>query len=139
MLKTTQIYSISEDVSTQETTAEVIKLLVIDKLKYNEQLQGCELYIKPFDNCREYGYMYSIIGAKQDITFSVYEHRNSDEIIINGCLTKDVKTYGAYKGNKWDYLSSFNYKEHYDCAERLASFLEGSYLGALDLSILEVE
>lgn len=134
MIKQLTHIDITEDVCTQDTIAEVVKLLLLDGVKFNDNLQGKILEIKPFDNCRESGYMYRVLGSKQDCTFCVYEHRNSDEIIINGCLTQDVKSYGAYGGSsKWDYLYRFSYDEYYAVAKRLGLLLEQCYLGVYNV------
>ena len=84
-----------------------------------------------YDNCLP------IVGGEQDLTFSVYEHRNSDEIIINGCETSDVKSYGAYNGNsKYSYLKNFSFDQHYQVAKQLRNYLEESFLGLFDESVL---
>ena len=136
-MKNSETLVITDDVSTQDTLAEVIKLLLLDSLKYSEVLGGKSLEIFPFDNCREFGYMYHVIGGEQDLTFSVYEHRNSDEIIINGCETSDVKSYGAYNGNsKYSYLKNFSFDQHYQVVKQLRNYLEESFLGLFDESVL---
>ena len=136
-MKNSETLVITDNVSTQDTIAEVIKLLLLDTLKYSEILGGKSLEIIPFDNCREFGYMYHIIGGEQDLVFSVYEHRNSDEIIINGCKTSNVKPYGAYNGDsKYSYLKNFSFDQHYQVAEQLRKYLEESFLGLFDESVL---
>lgn len=136
-MKEFEIYTITEDVSMQETIAEVVKLLLKQEFSYDTQLKGVSLIIKPFYNCRESGYMYRLQGAAQEITFCVYEHRNSDALIINGCWTKDVQPYGAYNlGGKWDYLDNFRYDQHYEVAKRLAKMLHETYCGTFNTSVL---
>lgn len=96
------------------------------------------LEIGEFDNCREYGFTYSILGGVQDMVFCVYEHRNSDQIIINGCKRQDVKPYGPYNGtNKYDYLANFSYDQYAEAAEQLAKFLTQSYKGEFNESLLK--
>lgn len=137
-MKKLEVVQITEDVHNQDTIAEVVKLLLLHRLSFSEFLCGEELEIKEFDNCRESGYMYRVIGSKQDITFSVYEHRNSDAIIINGCFTKDVKPYGAYNGgSKLDYLNSFGYDQHYKVASKLSEYLVLCFLGTFNESVLK--
>ena len=137
-MKDLKVIGIRDDVCNQETIAEVVKLLLLHRLSFSELLCDEELEIKEFDNYRESGYMYRVIGSKQDITFSVYEHRNSDDIIINGCFTKDVKPYGAYNGgSKWDYLNSFGYDQHYSVALKLSQYLEKCFIGKFDESVLK--
>lgn len=137
-MKKLEVFEITEDVSNQETIAEVVKVLLLHRLSFSNVLRGTQLEIKEFDNCRESGYMYRVIGAEQDITFSVYEHRNSDEIIINGCLTENVQSYGAYNGDsKWDYLNSFSYDQHYKTADQLSKHLELCFIGKFDTTLLK--
>lgn len=136
-MKNLELYTITEDVVNQATIAEVIKLLLLNHLSFSDCLIGEQLEIKKFNNCRESGYMYRVINSKQDITFSVYEHRNSDEIIINGGFTSNIKPHGIYNGgSKWDYLNNFMYNEHYAVAKRLREYLEQSYVGTFDESAL---
>lgn len=77
---------------------DIIKQILLCEITTNTVLRDHELVIRTFNNCREYGYMYSIKNAIQPVVFSVYQHRNSDQLIINGCLEKDLQTYGAYSG-----------------------------------------
>lgn len=136
-MKKLEVVQITEDIHNQDTIAEVVKLLLLHRLSFSEFLCGEELEIKEFDNCRESGYMYRVLGSKQDITFSVYEHRNSDDIIINGCFTKDVQPYGAYNGDKWDYLNNFGYDQHYNVASKLSQYLVMCFIGTFDESVLK--
>lgn len=54
-----------------------------------------------FDNCREYGLTFTVPGWQ----FCVYEHRNSDEICVQGCPIDEVNPWGPYGGvDKWDVL-----------------------------------
>ena len=136
-MKNSETLIITDNVSTQGTIAEVIKLLLLDSLAYSEILGGKSLEIIPFDNCREHGYMYHVAGGKQDLVFSVYEHRNSDDLIINGGFTSNIKPRGIYNGgSKWDYLNNFKYNEHYAVAKKLREYLEQSYIGIFDESAL---
>lgn len=47
-----------------------------------------------FYNCREYGLTVTVGGWQ----FCVYEHRNSDNICIEGCPVDEVKECGPYGG-----------------------------------------
>ena len=89
-----------------------------------------EIDVTTFDNCREYGYMYTLLNGKQKYSFIVYEHRNSDSVIINGCKTSEVKPYGAYKeGTKWDYIKDFHHYEFYEVAKSLCGYLVECFKG----------
>lgn len=128
--------------SRQSTLAEIIKALVLKNISdelYNSDLETeIELEIGNFDNCREYGFTYSIKGSKQDNVFCVYEHRNSDQICVNGCAREDVKSYGPYSGEtKWDVLFSANYEEYHSVSEQLTQWLMESYKGEFDITLFK--
>lgn len=73
-----------------------------------------------FNNCREYGVTYSRNGW----TFAAYEHRNSDQICIEGCLTTEMQPYGPYGGDdKFDTLSYDAPDDFYSVAQRLEAAL----------------
>ena len=61
----------------------------------------------------------------ETFTFCTYEHRNSDSIIING-----KKGYISIAGNlpyksdnKYEYLDSFAFDQHYQAANRLYALI----------------
>lgn len=132
-------------INRQKQIAEIIKCLLgrkIESLQDQDydfwESQNVTIEIGEFDNCRESGYTYSIVNSKQDMVFCVYEHRNSDQIIINGCMRKDIKPYGPYNGtSKYDYLFSYSYNEYEDVANKLAEFLLQSYKGTFNETILK--
>lgn len=83
-----------------------------------EYPEGTEFGI--FNNCREWGVTYSI----NEWTFCVFEHRNSDEIIIEGCPDAEIRSYGPYgSDSKWDSLSCDSYGEYEKAAKRLETAL----------------
>lgn len=113
-------------------------LIVLEHLRNNEELNRlCDINVGTFTNCRECGLTFTILGFCDDegkcvsgfpdsvFTYCVYEHRNSDEIIINGKegyinMNGDL----PYNGDsKHTYLASFTYSNHYKCAEKLAEMM----------------
>lgn len=69
-----------------------------------------------FYNCREYGVTVEVGGW----TFAVYEHRNSDDIVIEGCPTAEVQEYGPYGGgDKYDVLFSTRWKTEHLAADAM--------------------
>lgn len=73
-----------------------------------------------FDNCREYGVTFTY-GLW---TFCVYEHRNSDEIHIEGCPTAEIQSWGPYGGvDKWDTLFCADAEEYAVVAEKVIAML----------------
>lgn len=79
-----------------------------------------------FNNCREYGMTVTVGGW----TFAVYEHRNSDDICIEGCPTGEVREFGPYGGTgKHDVLFSARWKQYHQVAgaiNTMARFVLGT-------------
>ena len=72
-----------------------------------------------FDNCREYGVTVTVGGW----TFAAYEHRNSDDICVEGCPTAEVTPYGPYGGeDKYDVLFSARRRRYHEAADALKVF-----------------
>lgn len=76
-----------------------------------------------FSNCREYGMTVTVGGW----TFAAYEHRNSDDIGIEGCPTGEVQEFGPYgTDDKFDVLFSARWKQYREVSDvmaRLARFV----------------
>jgi hypothetical protein len=69
-----------------------------------------------FENCREYGLTVTVGGW----TFAAYEHRNSDDICIEGTRTADVKPYGPYgTDDKYDVLFTARWKQYHEAAKAI--------------------
>lgn len=69
-----------------------------------------------FDNCREYG----LTVTAGDWTFCAYEHRNSDQIHIEGCPTTDIQEWGPYGGDdKFDTLAHYGWQRYESAASGL--------------------
>lgn len=108
--------------------SEIIDLLLRDELdRFDYEASNVEsLIIGCFTNCREQGHTY-IVHAKngKSFTFCIYEHRNSDEIIING-KEGHVSLNGElpYKGdNKNEYIASFGPDDYYKAARKLSGLI----------------
>lgn len=113
-------------------------LLVLEHLRNNEDLtNSCEISVGTFTNCRENGLTFAILGFYDDngkhvigsmdkaFTYCVYEHRNSDEIIING-KSGYISMNGDLPYNeetKYDYIASFRFDQHMKCAQKLADLM----------------
>ena len=57
----------------------------VTDLAWNEERHGsdAEIMVGRYENCREQGYVFSLIYAyRQVVHVAVYEHRNSDELIV---------------------------------------------------------
>ena len=78
-----------------------------------------------YENCREQGYVLSIRVETNERHYAVYQHRNSDSLIVlisNGiCMdTPDVNFMWKDKGEnatKYDYDKGFPYGEIVKCGE----------------------
>ncbi len=104
-------------------------LIVLEHLRDNTDLKDINIIIGTFTNCRECGLTFLMSEGNKAFTWCVYEHRNSDSIIING-----KEGYISCAGelpyiadSKWEYLAEFKYNEHYECAIKLAEMFTEFY------------
>lgn len=109
-------------------------LIVLEGLRANQKLRNYEITVGTFTNCREVGLTFVIMGyydmkgeyhSVKNFTWCVYEHRNSDSIIINGkggyvCSNGELP-YGG--DSKYSYLASFRYDQPYKCTNALADMI----------------
>lgn len=102
-----------------EHSFKILKFLQRDK-----DLRNIEIYVRCFMNCRECGLTFTIYPDRlksKSKTFCIYEHRNSDTIIINSKenwtgFSDDL----PYKsGSKYDYDKEFSRNEDKKCYEWL--------------------
>ena len=100
-------------------------LVILELLRDDENLQDIPISVGTFTNCRECGLTFMVMG-KTSFTYCVYEHRNSDEIIINGkkgCISVNGDL--PYIGDtKYDCLAKFNYNQYYEAAEKLRELIK---------------
>lgn len=117
-------------------------LIVLEHLRNNEELNKlCDISVGAFTNCRENGLTFILSGVYDDsgnyfrgdfhtgqnvvFTYCVYEHRNSDSIIINGkegYITMNGEL--PYAGEtKFDYLAEFPCHGHTETADKLVEFM----------------
>lgn len=81
-----------------------------------------EIVVGRFENCREQGYVFTLRDCgRQLMHYAVYEHRNSDNLIV---LISDVKTVNTptpdqmFNGRgKYDYNKSFSCGQMLECAK----------------------
>lgn len=117
-------------------------LIILEHLRGNEELNKlCEISIRTFTNCRECGLTFILTGITTDdgkdiswipgspmdlnFTWCVYEHRNTDSIIINGkegyiSMNGELPYAGESKS---EYLAEYRYNQHFDAAEKLAELI----------------
>lgn len=109
-------------------------LIVLEFLRNNEEIQNIHISVGTFTNCRECGLTFMVMSATHEgeyvnvppFTWCIYEHRNSDQIIING-----VNRYVSLNGDlpfkadsKSIYLYSFKYNQHMEAADQLATCIK---------------
>ena len=78
-----------------------------------------------YENCREQGYVFSIQVGNEEIHYAVYEHRNSDQLIVliaNGLNLNTPSVDFMWKdrgekATKYDYNKSFRCGEITECGE----------------------
>ena len=112
-----------------------VSIKILSLLKKRKDLKA-NVHIGTFTNCRELGYTYTItdgfigkekvfLPIEEWFTFCTYEHRNSDEIIING-KKGYVSNNGdlPYNGDsKYDYLASFRYDDFDGAVDKLVELM----------------
>ena len=96
-----------------------ISLEVLKRLRRKPEIKEYDIIVGCFTNCREVGLTFFPTGKNgkslsNSKTFCVYEHRNTDDIIINGkkgciSLSGDLPYIGD---NKWNYLTEAKYGEY---------------------------
>jgi len=105
-----------------------ISLVVLEILRNDEELKDVDVSVACFTNCRECGLTFTVYTHPHfsQTTYCVYEHRNSDEIIVNHkedwCGMNGDLPYMA--DSKYKYDASFSYNEYEKCAQ----FLKDKFL-----------
>jgi len=98
-----------------------IGLAILELLRNKDSLQNIDIYVRCFMNCRESGLTFTVGFDIDSPTFCIYEHRNSDEIIVNS-----KKGWGGRNGelpykadSKHVYDKAFSFNEYVECADYL--------------------
>jgi len=113
-----------------------------------ERLGVENVSVAPFYNNREWGLVYTVLDPKGNTrSFSLYEHRNSDSLIINGETnwSREEHPYGPYgkkdeDGNpapdgavsKNHFFAEFAAEDYRQAAETLGYFLKEAQKGELE-------
>lgn len=93
----------------------VVSQEILKRLKKRKwELKGIDIFVWTFTNCRECWYTYMVSKGEKNFTFCTYEHRNSDDIIINGKEWRISWNWDLpyISDSKWAYLWSAYYKEY---------------------------
>ena len=100
-----------------------------DKL---EQYGIDDVMVSSFQNGREQGNVYTVYTpGNNTMSFSVYEHRNTDSIIINGKSNWDGKELPYTEDNKNAYFDEYHHKDYSQAADSLAMYLKDAQNGKL--------
>lgn len=105
---------------------------------------GNRISFDTFDNCREWGLTFTAGGW----TFCCYEHRNSDEIHIEGRPTVPIQEWGPYGGDdKYDTMFHAGWEQYQTITKALTYVIEAALIreinnradaiGMMNLTILE--
>lgn len=98
-------------------------LVILELLRDDERLKNIPIYVECFINCREGGLTFTVKGQTKSMTYCIYEHRNSDNIIVNGkenwsSFSDDLPYAGE---DKWDCIKSFGYGKYFECFQWLSN------------------
>lgn len=76
-----------------------------------------------YENCREQGYIFSVLYKGEQRNYCVYEHRNSDHLCVvvfdaisNGTPSKEL-VWDAMGDNKWNFTKAFGFGEIVSCGD----------------------
>lgn len=89
-----------------------------------------EIEVGRYENCREQGYVFRLrIGCEVIRNYAVYEHRNSDSLIVlksdrNTINTPSVDDMWDGRESKYDYDKGFSYGQIIECGEYILEDME---------------
>lgn len=106
---------------------------------WNEKKRRSDAEIKVgrYENCREQGYVFTLSHDYRQVShYAVYEHRNSDELIIvkfDGCFINTPTVNDVMKDrSKYDYTKSFKCGEIVKCVDYLIDEMRKDLLLFID-------
>ena len=89
-----------------------------------------EIEVGRYENCREQGYVFRLrIGCETLMNYAVYEHRNSDQLIVlksdrNTLNTPSIDEMWNGRQSKYDYDIDFEYGQIIECGEYIFNDME---------------
>lgn len=88
--------------------------------------------VSNFVNGREYGLVYTVLDPEGNTrSFSVYEHRNTDSIIINGKTNWNSEELPYSTDSSHGFFAEFSYNDQKAAADALTYYLKSSQNGTL--------
>lgn len=103
----------------------IFRLEDVVKYTYKDKNLYLNTRVGRYENCREQGYVFSIQVGNEERHYAVYEHRNSDQLIVliaNGLNMNTPSVDFMWKdrgenATKYDYNKSFSWGEITECGE----------------------
>jgi hypothetical protein len=94
-----------------------IDFLIKDEL--NLEKNETDIYVGRYENCREQGYVVSLCYKGRRINYAIYEHRNSDELIVlkSNCKTTNTPNVDAMWKDKGENASKYDYDKSFSCGD----------------------
>ena len=94
-----------------------IDFLIKDELKLEKN--ETDIYVGRYENCREQGYVVSLCYKRRRINYAIYEHRNSDELIVlkSNCKTTNTPNVDVMWKDKGENASKYNYDKSFSCGD----------------------
>lgn len=97
-----------------------------------EQYDIDNVFVSDFHNGREYGNVYTVMQPDgSPMSFSVYEHRNTDSIIINGKRNWDGEELPYAADSKNAFFAEFSRNDFDQAADALAMYMKDAQNGEL--------
>lgn len=104
---------------------QIFRLEDVVNYKYKEKHLYFKARVGRYENCREQGYVFSLQVGNEERHYAVYEHRNSDQLIVliaNGLNLNTPSVDFMWKdrgenATKYDYNKNFSWGEIIECGE----------------------
>lgn len=92
-----------------------------DFVNYKHKDKNLYLYTRVgrYENCREQGYVFSIQVGSKERHYAVYEHRNSDQLIVliaNG-LNMNTPSVNFMWKDRGENATKYDYNKSFSCGE----------------------
>lgn len=111
----------------------------VTDLAWNEKRNKSDAEIKVgrYENCREQGYVFSLLyDYKQVVHVAVYEHRNSDELIVIAFKASVINTptidVVMKDRTKFEYTKSFECGHIEECVEYIVNEMRRELLFSIE-------
>ena len=102
-----------------------VSFKILNLIKKDKDLKDYKICVNCFQNGREMGLTFGNLDGTDNMTYCVYEHRNSDDIIVNG-----KRNWTGWAGDlpyagetKYDYIASFKAGQIRECFLKLKKLL----------------